>query len=249
MPLKKGDFALVNSTTKVKESNEIINTTVEQVAKEANLHRSENTYEPEFVVVGEGWVPKGLDEALVNLEKDKELNVEVPPEKGYGQRDPSKMKLIPIRRFANEKITPVPGSRVEIDGRSALVRSVGAGRVQVNFNPPLAGKTLIYNLKLEKIIESNEEKLKALIHRRLPTPPPEKFKVNLTQDECTIELPEEAFLIEGLQIAKRVIASDVQRFMPELVRVTFTETFKKPQTTSEEKPEEAAPPTDTAKTP
>ncbi|MCJ7760317.1 FKBP-type peptidyl-prolyl cis-trans isomerase, partial [Candidatus Bathyarchaeota archaeon] len=118
MPLKKGDFALVNSTTKVKESNEIINTTVEQVAKEANLHRSENTYEPEFVVVGEGWVPKGLDEALVNLEKDKELIVEVPPEKGYGQRDPSKMKLIPIRRFANEKINPVPGSRVEIDGRS-----------------------------------------------------------------------------------------------------------------------------------
>ncbi len=249
MPLKKGDFALINFTSKIKESGETIDTTMEQVAKELNIHSSENIYEPQFVVVGEEWVPKGLDEALVNLEVDKETTVEVPPEKGFGQRDPSKIRLIPMRRFMNEKITPVPGSRVEIDGRSALVRSVGAGRVQVDFNHPLAGKTLFYNLKLEKILESNEEKLRALIHRRLPPVPPEKFRVTLTQNECTIEVPEEAFFAEGLQIIKRAISSDVQKFMPEIVRVVFTETFRKPQAVSEEKPKEAAPSEGTSKNP
>jgi peptidylprolyl isomerase len=249
MPLKKGDFALINFTSKIKESNETIETTLENVAKEASLHRAENIYEPQFIVVGEGWVPKGLDEALTNLEAEKEVTVEVPPEKGYGQRDPAKMKLIPMRRFKNEKITPVPGARVEIDGRSALVRSVGAGRVQVDFNHPLAGKTLVYSLKLEKTLESIEDKIKAIVHRRLPMPSTEKFKITVSQNECVIQLPEEAFLIEGLQLVKRAISADLQKFMPELVEVTFTETFRKPLATSEEKPKEAAPSTGTAAAP
>lgn len=249
MPLKKGDFALINFTSKIKESNEIIETTFENVAKDAGLHRAENIYEPQFVVVGEGWVPKGLDEALINLEADKEATVEVPPDKGYGQRDPAKMKLIPMRRFKNEQATPVPGARIEIDGRSALVRSVGAGRVQVDFNHPLAGKTIVYSMKLEKTLESNEDKAKAIIHRRLPMPSIDKIKVSLSQNECSIQLPEEAFLIEGLQLAKRVISVDLQKFMPELVAVTFTETFRKPQAVAEEKPKEAAPSTGTAAAP
>jgi peptidylprolyl isomerase len=249
MTLKKGDFALINFTSRIKESNEIIETTLEEVAKEAGLHRAENIYEPHFVVVGEGWVPRGLDEALVNLEAGEEKTVEVPPEKGFGQRDPAKMRLIPIRRFKNERVTPVPGARVEIDGRSALVRSVGAGRVQVDFNHPLAGKTLIYNVRLEKTLESSEEKVRAVIHRRIPVPPIERFKVALSQGECTIEIPQEAFLIEGLQLIKRAISTDLQKLMPELAAVTFTETFRRPEAASEARPSEAASSEGTATTP
>ena len=84
MPLKKGDFALIDFTTKIKESNEIIETTLEKVAKESKIHQDGNIYEPMFIVVGEKEVPEGLDEALLNLEPDKEMTVEVPPEKGYG---------------------------------------------------------------------------------------------------------------------------------------------------------------------
>ncbi|MBS7623141.1 peptidylprolyl isomerase [Candidatus Bathyarchaeota archaeon] len=249
MALKKGDFALINFTSKIKESNEIIETTFEDVAKEAGLHRAENVYEPHFVVVGEGWVPRGLDEALVSLEVGEEKTVEVPPEKGFGQRDPAKMRLIPMRRFKNERVTPVPGARIEVDGRSALVRSVGAGRVQVDFNHPLAGKTLIYNVKLEKTLESSEEKVRAVIHRRIPVPPIERFKVALSQGECTIQIPQEAFLTEGLQLIKRAISTDLQKLMPELVAVTFTETFRRPEAASEVRPAEAASSKGTATTP
>ena len=249
MPLKKGDFTLINLTTKIKESNETIETTVEQVAKETNIHHSDHTYEPEFIVVGEGWVPKGLDEALANLEADKETTIEVPPDKGYGERDPSKMRLIPMRRFRDQQVQLVPGAQVEIDGRSALVRSVGAGRVQVDFNHPLAGRTLLYTVKLEKTLESNEEKVKALVHRRLPMVSQDKLRISLSQDDCSVELPEEAFFIEGLQIAKRAISTDLQKFMPDLVKVTFIESFQKAKAASEEIPKEAAPSADTSTNP
>ncbi|MEE9458584.1 MAG: FKBP-type peptidyl-prolyl cis-trans isomerase [Candidatus Bathyarchaeia archaeon] len=249
MPIKKGDFALIDFTTKIKENSEIIETTLEKVAKEAKIHQSENIYEPMFIVVGEKEVPEGLDEALLNLEPDKEITVEVTPEKGYGPRDSSKMRLIPMKRFRNEQINPVPGARVQIDGKSALVRSVGAGRVQVDFNHPLAGKILIYDVKLQRIIETNDEKIKAILHRRLPMIPADKFKINLTQNECTMELPEDALFIEGLQLAKKAISNDIQKFLPETSTISFLEIFRKPRPASEEKPKEAEPPKDTTKTP
>jgi hypothetical protein len=39
-------------------------------------------------------------------------------------------------------------------------------------------------------------------------------------------MPEDAFYLEGIQIAKRGIAMDVQRFFPETTTVKFAESFK-----------------------
>ena len=62
MPLKDGDFVLVDYTLKVKETGQVIDTTREEVAKEVSIHRPDKTYEPMLVVIGAGWVLKGLEE-------------------------------------------------------------------------------------------------------------------------------------------------------------------------------------------
>ena len=180
-----------------------------------------------LVVVGEGWVLKGLDDELVGLEVGKPSTIELSPAKAFGSRDPSKLKLIPLRRFKTEDAPPRPGQNIEIDGKLAVVRSVGAGRVQVDFNPPLAGKTLVYELTVKKSLESKEEKIKALVHRRIQAVALEKFGLKLVEKEVAIEIPEEAFLMEGLQYAKRGIATDIQKFFPEIESTVFSETFKK----------------------
>ena len=236
MPIKTGDFILVDQTCKVKESGEVIETTIAKVAEEAKLHKHEAVYEPMFVVVGEGWVTKGLDEALSGLEVEKTATIEVPPEKGYGARDPSKIRLVPLRRFKADGVTPAPGMQLEIDRKPALIRSVGAGRVQVDFNHPLAGKTLIYEVSIASVIEAKEEKIKAIIHRRLPSVAKEKIGLTLVGNELTIEIPEEAFFLEGLQLAKRMILTDLEKFILEIEKISFIEVFKKP------KPPEAKPP-------
>lgn len=236
MPIKAGDFILADYTCKVKESGDIVDTTIAKVAEEAKLHKHEASYEPMFIVVGEGWVTKGLDEGLLSLEAGKAATIEVTPEKGYGTRDPSKIKLIPLRRFKADGVTPVPGMQLEVDRKPALIRSVGAGRVQVDFNHPLAGKTLIYELSIASIIEAKEEKIKAVIHRRLPAVAKEKFRLTLAEKELTVDIPEEAFFLEGLQLAKDLIRSDLEKLIPEIEKISFIEVFKKP------KPPEAKPP-------
>jgi peptidylprolyl isomerase len=236
--VKKGDFALVNYTCKVEESGEIVDTTIEETAKKAGLYKEGSKYEPLFIIVGEGWIPKGLDEGLIGLTIGKPAVIKVPPEKGYGLRDPSKMKLIPLRRFKKEGVTPSPGMHIEIDNKLALIRAVGAGRVQVDFNHPLSGKTLIYEVSIEKIIEDNAEKVKALINKRIPDVSKEKFKVTFINKSIEIEVPEEAFFIDGLQLAKRAISLEILKYFNWIKNIRFIECYERKGGEGEQKKEE-----------
>ena len=228
MPVKSGDFILANYTLQVKETGETVGTTLESVAKEKKLYHGEEHYEPFFIIVGEGWVPKGLDEALPNLEIGKATTIELPPDKGYGVRDPKKIRLVPLRKFSADGITPVPGLQVNLDGKIAQVRSVGAGRVQVDYNHPFAGKTLIYDITLEKVIEADDEKVRNLVHKRIESVDQQKFVIKIENGKLQVEIPEDAFFLEGLQVAKRTLTADVEKYLPKIETVTFLETFKKP---------------------
>jgi len=241
LPVKNGDFILTNYTLKVKETGDTVGTTLESVAKEKKLYRGEEHYEPFFIIVGEGWVPKGLDEALTNLEIGVATTIELPPDRGYGVRDPKKVRLVPLRKFAAEGVTPIPGLQVNIDGKTALVRSVGAGRVQVDYNHPFAGKTLIYDITLEKIIEAEDEKVRNLVHKRISTVDQQKFSIKIENDNLQVEVPEEAFFLEGLQVSKRTLTADVEKYLPKIATVTFLETFKKPPAAPPAPPPQAAP--------
>src|SRR5438309_6755895 len=93
MAVKAGDFLLVNFTLKVKESGETVDTTYDAVAKDTHLHREDSIYGPRFIILGEGWLPKGLEDSLVGADVGKQTTVELPPDKGFGTRDPAKMRL------------------------------------------------------------------------------------------------------------------------------------------------------------
>jgi len=235
MPFKKGDFLLIDYVARVLETGETFDTTIEEVAKKEGIYKEGALYEPMLVVVGEGWVLKALDESLLNLELGKTEKIEIPPEKGFGERDPDKIRLYPLRKLRAQGITPQIGMQLQVNGRLATVRTIGSGRVLLDFNPPLAGKTLVYEVTVQKNLQTVKEKISALIHRRIPQVEIDKFDITIRKNKVTISIPEEAFYIEGLQIAKRGIFMDITKFFPEKTTVVFTETFKKP------KPAEEAP--------
>jgi peptidylprolyl isomerase len=160
------------------------------------------------------------------MEVGKLSSTEIPPDKAFGSRDPEKVKRVPLRHLVEKGITPSIGMRVEYDKKMATVRALGAGRVLLDFNPPLAGKTLIYDVTVQKKLETKEEKASALIHRRIPAVEESKFKFTVRAKVASIEMPEEAFYLEGVQVAKRGIALDIQKFFPAITTVKFTETFK-----------------------
>jgi len=234
MSIEKGDFILIDYVAKVKETGEVFDTTMEEVAKKERLYKEGEIYESKLMVVGEGWMLKALEESLPNFELKKTASVEIPPEKAFGPRDPEKVRLVPLRRLTTRGITPQLGMRIEFDGKLATVRTMGSGRVQLDFNPPLAGKTLVYDVTVQKKLETKVEKITALIHRRIPAVEVEKFNLKITKKGVVVNVPEEAFYVEGMQLAKRGIAADIQKFFLETTAVKFVETFKRQKTGREQ---------------
>jgi peptidylprolyl isomerase len=226
MPLEKGSLILVDYTAKVKDTNEVFDTTVEEEAKKANLDLARK-YEPRLVSVGEGWVLRGLDEALANSDAGQKINVEISPDKGFGERDPSKVRMIPQRKLGEKADEVGVGDTVELEGREGTVKYVGSGRVQVDFNHRLAGRTLIYDANIIKKLETDDEKIKALVRRRLPLDDG-KIKASTSAPTLEVELPEEVYLAEGLQIIKRAIASDIFKFVTAIKNVKFIENYAAP---------------------
>jgi peptidylprolyl isomerase len=252
MTLERGDFILINYTAKVKETNEVFDTTIEEIAKKEHLHKEGELYEPKLVVIGENWVLKALDESLNTMRLNKAQTVEIPPDKAFGPRDPEKIKRVSLKQLLSKDIhNPSIGMRINYNGKMATIRSLGAGRALLDFNPPLAGRTLVYNVTVNKELATAEEKVLALIHRRIPVVEPEQFRFTIRKHTITIDMPEVAFYVEGIQIAKRGIAMDIQKFLSELTEIKFVEAFRnepKPETEEPKKTKPKAKPRSKPKT-
>ena len=105
---------------------------------------------------------KGIDDFLIG--KDiKEYKIELLNEKAFGNRDSKLVQMIPMKIFKEQKVNPVPGAMFNFDGKIAKVLTVSGGRIMVDFNHPLAGKTVIYNIKVLRKVDDLNEKAKTLI--------------------------------------------------------------------------------------
>jgi peptidylprolyl isomerase len=227
MTLEKGSLILLDYTAKIKDTDEIFETTRESDIKDSKEFDPSKKYEPRLLGVGEGWVLKGLDDALLNANIDEHLNIEIPPEKAFGERDPSKVRMIPLRKLGEKANEIGVGDVVEIDQRMGIVRFIGSGRVQVDFNHKYAGRTLIYDANIVKKIDSDDEKISNLIKRRLPL---ELTDIHYEKKDSDLEIivPEKIFLLDGLQIIKRGIVNDISKFIPVFKTIVFVEKYSNP---------------------
>jgi FKBP-type peptidyl-prolyl cis-trans isomerase 2 len=235
--ITKGSLILIDYTAKVKDSDEIFETTIEENAKKSNLYDPSIKYEPRLVSIGEGWVLKGLDEFLSTAKIGDNLNVDIPPDKAFGLRDPNKVRMIPQRKFGDKADEIKAGDVVDIDDRRGFVRFIGSGRVQVDFNHRLAGKALSYNVNILKILKTDEEKTSSLVKRRLLADS-DKISISFNKSELTIILPEESFLIDGLQVIKKAISGDLFKFIPSIESIKFLEIYNKSKPTPEAQKDE-----------
>jgi len=225
--VNRGDFIVVELTGLAEETGEVFDTTSEETAKEQGTYDEKRTYGPRLVVAGEGWVLKGLDTRLRGLKVGEEQKIEIPAAEAFGERDAENVQTIPFRVLRSKGVNPALGAELEIDGRSAVVRSIGAGRVQVDYNPRLAGRKIVYTVKVTELIEDEKAKFRALIKRRFPGVDAEKFGLKKTKKRLHVEVPEEVFFGENVQIAKRALANDILRFFNGLEEVEFGEVVKR----------------------
>lgn len=223
MPLSKGDYILLDYTVILKEGGKVVETTQEAVAKEAGIYRPEEVYGPRLVVVGETPLWEPVEGALLSAEEGQDFEVEVPPEKAYGVRDPNKVKVVSIREFHRHGVVPSVGDVVDFEGQRARVVSISGGRVVLDFNHPLAGNAFIVRGRVVKKLTTAEEKAVALLRLYLPRISEEKIKAILEGEVLTITLPAEVLLYERIGGILLQYASEVSTKFPEVKKVRFVQ--------------------------
>jgi len=237
LTFNKGSLILVDYTAKVKDTEEVFDTTIEEDAKKHSIHEQNFKYMPKLISIGEVSYPvlKGLDEALAKTAVGDKLTIEVTPDKGFGERDSGKVRMIPIRKLGEDAERVSVGDSIEVDNKKGIIRYIGSGRVQVDYNHRYAGKTILFDVNVIKSLDTPNDKIDSILKNRLPVEDT-KIAFDLKDKEVNITIPEEILRADGLQIMKHFIQLDVFKFAPTLEKVSFVETHVNKQA-QEKKPE------------
>ena len=238
MTFNKGSLILLDYTAKIKDTDEVFETTIEDKAKKHSLHDHNEKYQPRLVSIGEGWLVKGFDEALQNTSVGDKKTIEVSADKGFGERDPGKVRMIPLRKLGEDAEKVSIGDTIEVDNKKGVVRFIGSGRVQIDYNHRFAGKTILYDVNVLKEIKSDEEKTTEILRKDIPVDN-DKISFKKSGNILDISIPQEIFRIDGLKVIKNLTQMDIFKFVPTLEKINFIETHvNKPTKPQEKKPED-----------
>lgn len=121
----------------------------------------DSTKEPAVFVVGDGNLPAGFERSLLGLRAGDERSFQICPEQGFGEartenvriltrKDfPADMELLEglVVSFADHQKTELPG----------VVKELKDDKVIVDFNHPLSGKDLLFEVKILDLTRVSDE--------------------------------------------------------------------------------------------
>ncbi|MFX1513613.1 MAG: FKBP-type peptidyl-prolyl cis-trans isomerase [Promethearchaeota archaeon] len=238
----EGDFILADYIARYIEGEKkvVFDLTDEETAKRENIWDEKDDYQPQLVVVGKGFMLKAIEDALIGMKAGKSKTVLLQPEDAFGKRDGKQIESMTVRKLqkiekSDKSGTIQLGARVRIGNRIGTIIRMSGGRAWVDFNHPLAGKPIEYELHVREKLEEQEQKLRYLLRRRIPKIDINRYEFEVEEDNITITMPLEINLAENLYFVKSGIALDLSSYM-NFKKIYFLEEFD--MTPPLEKPEE-----------
>lgn len=146
--VEAGDVVSVEYVGRL-EDGTVFDTNVKSEAEKANLTRP--SYDLLTFLVGGGQMIKGFDQAVVGMKVNETKTVQIPPEEAYGARSPVLVKVFPRKDLEALGGTAEVGVVVQAsNGAVGNITAVNDSFITVDFNPRLAGKTLVFDITVRK---------------------------------------------------------------------------------------------------
>ena len=186
--IRENDFVELDYTGKVAESREVFDTTSGFIARENKIFDENASYGPVIVCIGKRYLIPGLDKQLVGKETGSKQAFRIASEEAFGKKNAKLIQLVSTAKFRQQQLVPFPGMQVNIDGVVGTVKAVTGGRTIVDFNHPLSGRELEYEVTVIRIVTDLAEKVKAVL--KFIGIRPEAVKVSVTPGSAVLEFPE-----------------------------------------------------------
>ncbi len=104
-------------------------------------------------MVGSNQIIPGVDQGVIGMSLNQNKTITVPPSEAYGEVNSSLIIQVPANVLGNKtvQVGMVLTRRAGTQEEQGLVTAVDANTATVDFNPPLAGKTLVFSIKILSI--------------------------------------------------------------------------------------------------
>ena len=201
MKTKNGDFVQIEFVGRL-EDGTIFDLNDKELAKKEGL--GTHIHDKTIICLGSKDIVEGLDEFLIDKEPNQKLEATIQPEKGFGKKDAKQFSLVPLNKFKDKKFNPMPGLRIEVDGTPGTIKSVSGGRVLIDFNHPLAGRVLKYQVTITNIITDIKEKVSSLLETNLHMHNNYQIEENNGEVIIKSELPNELKEMLEIELKKRI---------------------------------------------
>ena len=190
--MEEGAIVYIDYDLFIADTGDLLETTRREVAEEHEQLDENKTYEPLIVTVGEGSLIEGFENHLKEAEVDTDYELDIPPEEAYGDRDANAVETLSEAKLAQqvggEQVDNLHvGGPVTIDGKQGTIKMFAAGRARIDFNHPLAGRTLHYDYRITKVVEDREEKVHTILKMSTRM---DDFEVEFDGDDVSITIPE-----------------------------------------------------------
>ncbi len=114
--------------------------------------------QPATLVVGDGNLPEGFEELIIGLQAGDKKSFVVPPEKAFAQPNPNNIQHMKRSDFAKDMdlevgmvVSFADANNAELPG---VIKQVEDNLVIVDFNHPLAGKALTFDVEILDVNEN-----------------------------------------------------------------------------------------------
>lgn len=160
LELEDGDVIRVTYTACLSDNGRVIDTTDAEIADEAEMADVEASG-PTAVVLGEGHLFEPVEDAIKNSAPGESIRVTVDPADGFGQVDPTDHADIDIGLIPEDKREH--GARLRHKGRTGFVESLNDDHAKLNFNHPLAGQAIEYEVAVQERVVEPLERVRAVL--------------------------------------------------------------------------------------
>ncbi|MFH1094671.1 MAG: peptidylprolyl isomerase [Candidatus Micrarchaeota archaeon] len=161
--LNKGDLVRIAFTGRVASTGAVFETTDEELAKSEGIWSTSAHFGPRLVVCGTGTMVAGLEEGVSGMSAGQKSHIKFSADKAFGPKFKELVRVMSEKEFAKQGVQPAPNLIVSIDGIPAVIKSISSGRILLDFNHPLAGEELEYDLELIEVFTDPKEKAQALV--------------------------------------------------------------------------------------
>lgn len=137
LPVDKGTRVTLNFALKFSDG-EVIDTTFDK--------------QPATLEIGDDNLPENFEAYLMGMKAGEAATYDVPPEKAFGQHNPSNVQMFKRSNFSADMVLD-PGVMISFaDARQqelpGVVEHVEGDQVTIDFNHPLAGRTLVFEVEI-----------------------------------------------------------------------------------------------------